>query len=84
MDWFPAENMISCDCGGDKGLTFGNTFYVPPNTIDFSTVFLKFSPQDQAAVLATFSLVVVVYIILMVWGRHQDKKDIVKVSELII
>ncbi|KAK3090920.1 hypothetical protein FSP39_015723 [Pinctada imbricata] len=78
MDWYPPADMISCNCGGTKGMTFGNTFYVPPNTIDFSTVFLKFSPQDQAAVLATFSVVIVFYIILMLWGRHQDKKDIVK------
>ena len=80
MDWNPSRGEISCDCNGENGLTFANSFYVAPNTIDFATVFLKFSPQDQAAVLAIFCIVIVLYIVLMIWGRHQDKKDIVKVG----
>lgn len=79
MDWYPNKGEVSCECSGENGLTFANSFYVAPNTIDFSTVFLKFSPKDQAAVLAIFILVIVLYVILMIWGRHQDKKDIVKV-----
>uniref|UniRef100_A0A8W8K4X6 PLAT domain-containing protein n=1 Tax=Magallana gigas TaxID=29159 RepID=A0A8W8K4X6_MAGGI len=74
----PNKGEVSCECSGENGLTFANSFYVAPNTIDFSTVFLKFSPKDQAAVLAIFILVIVLYVILMIWGRHQDKKDIVK------
>lgn len=79
MDWHPIKGEVSCECSGENGLTFANSFYVAPNTIDFSTVFLKFSPKDQAAVLAIFILIIVLYVILMIWGRHQDKKDIVKV-----
>ncbi|XP_033737965.1 polycystic kidney disease protein 1-like 2 [Pecten maximus] len=78
MDWYPPRYEVECTCNTEKDLTFGNTFYVPPNTIDFSTAFLKFSPQDQAAVLSLLILILLSYIILMVWARHQDKKDIVK------
>ncbi|KAJ8317990.1 hypothetical protein KUTeg_003081 [Tegillarca granosa] len=78
MDWFPTESYIECDCSPSKEMTFANTFYVAPNTIDFSTVFLKFSPLNQAAVLATLCLILVIYILLMIWARHQDKKDQVK------
>jgi hypothetical protein len=79
MDWNPQKADVSCDCSGQNGQTFANSFYVAPNTIDFSTVFLKFSPAEQAAVLATFIIILVLYVALMIWGRHQDKKDIVKV-----
>lgn len=48
MDWYPNKGEVSCECSGENGLTFANSFYVAPNTIDFSTVFLKFSPKDQA------------------------------------
>ncbi|KAJ8307755.1 hypothetical protein KUTeg_014695 [Tegillarca granosa] len=78
MDWFPTESYIECDCSPSKEMTFANTFYVAPNTIDFSTVFLKFSPLNQAAVLATLCLILVIYILLMIWARHQDKKDQLK------
>ncbi|XP_021356998.1 polycystic kidney disease protein 1-like 2 [Mizuhopecten yessoensis] len=78
MDWYPPKYEVECTCNTEKDLTFGNTFFVPPNTIDFSTAFLKFSPQDQAAVLSLLILILLSYIILMIWARHQDKKDIVK------
>ncbi|XP_061175577.1 uncharacterized protein LOC133184503 [Saccostrea echinata] len=78
MDWKPTQGEVACECTGQNGMTFANSFYVAPNTIDFATVFLKFSPKDQAAVLATFALILVLYIALMIWGRHQDKKDIVR------
>ena len=80
MDWYPYNNEIECRCNEEKGLTFSNTFFVPSNTIDFSSVFLKFSPQDQAAVLSIIIVVMVLFLILLVWARHQDKKDIVKVK----
>jgi hypothetical protein len=48
-----------------KTLTFGNTFYVAPNTIDFSTVFLKFDLKSQAAVLGTLIGILVIYLLLL-------------------
>jgi Ca2+/H+ antiporter len=52
------------------------TFYVPPNTIDFSTVFTKFNLTDNAAVFSTMICLVVVYLLICVWALRQDKKDI--------
>jgi len=81
MDWFPSKEIIECICQPSFGLTFGNTFYVAPNTIDFSTVFLKFDLKSQAAVLGTLIGILVIYLLLLIWARHQDKKDIVRVRQ---
>ncbi|VDI23340.1 Hypothetical predicted protein, partial [Mytilus galloprovincialis] len=78
MDWFPSQDTIECTCRPAFGLTFGNTFYVAPNTIDFSTVFLRFDLANQAAVLGTLIGVIAIYLLLLIWARHQDKRDIVR------
>lgn len=61
-------------------MTFANSFYVQPNIIDFSTVFLKFSPLNQASVIATLALVFITYSFVIIWARRQDKKDLLKVG----
>ena len=78
--WIPDEGELECTCSSTNNeLTFGNSFYVPPNSIDFSSVFLKFSPQNQAAVLSVLIIVIVIYILVVIWARRQDKKDLLKV-----
>ena len=58
--------------------TFGTDFYVPPNTIDFSTVFSKFNLNDNAAVFATVISILGVYVIVAIIMRFLDKRDLVK------
>jgi polycystin 1L2 len=58
---------------------FGTDFYVPPNTIDFSTVFGKFKNlSENAAVFATIVSLIGVYLIMCVFARVKDKNDLVK------
>ncbi|CAG2248795.1 PKD1L2 [Mytilus edulis] len=76
MDWFPRQDIIECTCRPAFGLTFGNTFYVAPNTIDFSTVFLRFDITNQGPVIGTIITILVIYVLLLIWARHQDKRDI--------
>ena len=53
---------------------------VPPNTIDFSNVWAKFKNlSENAAVFSTVVSLLGIYIILLIWARHMDKRDIVKV-----
>jgi hypothetical protein len=59
--------------------TFGSDFYVPPNTIDFSTVFGKFKDlSENAAVFSTVITILGLYVICAILARHMDKKDIIK------
>ena len=81
MKWKPNTNKIRCECHNIKDLTFGNSFFVAPNTIDFSTVFLKFSPLNQAAVIATICGVFLMYALVVVWARRKDRRDVFKVSQ---
>ncbi|KAL3876145.1 hypothetical protein ACJMK2_034017, partial [Sinanodonta woodiana] len=79
MTWRPDENAIYCKCKArGTELTFGNSFYVAPNAIDFSAVFLKFDALSQAAVMSTLILIFIGYIVLVIWSRRQDKRDILK------
>ncbi|KAL4220971.1 Single-stranded DNA-binding protein 3 [Mactra antiquata] len=59
-------------------MAFANTFYVAPNTIDFTTVFLKFSPLNQAAVMGTLIGIGVLYFIGVIVLRRFDKADRLK------
>jgi polycystin 1L2 len=59
--------------------TFGSDFYVPPNTIDFGSVFGKFkSLSDNAAVFATVISILGVYVLIALFARFKDKKDLLK------
>ncbi|XP_038048999.1 polycystin-1-like [Patiria miniata] len=59
--------------------SFASSFFVPPNTIDFSTVFSKFlNLGDNAAVFATVLGFLGLYLLLLVWLRRKDKQDIIK------
>lgn len=59
--------------------TFGTDFYVPPNTIDFSTVFSKFAKlNENAAVFATVISILGVYLIVAILVRYLDKRDLVR------
>lgn len=70
-------NMTQCYCY--HLTTFGTDFYVPPNTIDFSTVFSKFKNlSENAAVFATVITILGLYVIAAILARHMDKKDLIK------
>ncbi|XP_069123478.1 uncharacterized protein [Argopecten irradians] len=59
--------------------SFGGDFAVPPNTIDFTNVWAKFKNlNENAAVFSTVIALIGLYIIIMIWARYMDKKDIQK------
>ena len=63
--------------------SFGGEMVVPPNTIDFKNVWAKFKNlNENAAVFSTVVSLLGIYVILLIWARHMDKKDIVKVTLL--
>ncbi|CAC5383759.1 PKD1L2 [Mytilus coruscus] len=68
-------NETVCECSNPPGNSFATTFYVPPNTIDFGSVFEKFDLKNNAAVFATVVSLVLLYSLLCVWAFRQDRKD---------
>ena len=51
-----------------------------PNIIDISKEILKIKDLgDYPALLVTICFVSGLYLIAMIWGWHQDKKDVLKV-----
>ncbi|CAF0958355.1 unnamed protein product [Adineta ricciae] len=75
----PLTTLKSTECLCTHLTTFGSDFYVPPNTIDFKTVFTKFKKlHENAAVFSTVIVIFVIYIIAAIWSRRKDKRDLVK------
>ncbi|XP_077864172.1 polycystin-1-like protein 2 [Saccoglossus kowalevskii] len=58
--------------------SFAADFFIPPNTIDFSTVFDHFDVGNNAAVFSTVISLFCLYCLLMVWARRKDKNDVMK------
>ncbi|CAN0348497.1 unnamed protein product [Lampetra fluviatilis] len=56
-------------------LFIGASFFVPPNSIEFNTVFTKFDLKSNGAVFATIVTVTIVYLILVVILCRCDRQD---------
>ena len=73
--------LISTECRCTHLTTFGSDFYVPPNTIDFKTVFTKFKKlHENAAVFSTVIVIFGLYVIAAIWARRKDRRDLIKVK----
>ncbi len=73
--------MKSTECLCTHLTTFGSDFYVPPNTIDFKTVFKKFKKlHENAAVFSTVIAIFGLYILAAIWARRKDNQDLIKVN----
>ncbi|GFR32582.1 polycystic kidney disease protein 1-like 2 [Trichonephila clavata] len=72
------SNMICCHC---NHLTmFGSGFVVAPNKIDFSYVFANAGFEDNLIIYLTLILTLSLYIVLALWSRWKDKKDLTKLG----
>ena len=58
---------------------FSAEFFVPPNTINFATVFAKINIADNPAVFSTVVTFVGVYLLMLLWARRADAGDTKKV-----
>ncbi len=71
----------STECLCTHLTTFGSDFYVPPNTINFKTVFTKFKTlHENAVVFITVIVIFGLYILAVIWARRQDQNDLIKVN----
>ena len=65
--------------------SFGGGFSMPKvNTIDFKKVFSNFSSLLAAnpAVFSTMFVILGLYMLIAVWARRADRKDIEKVRQI--
>lgn len=59
---------------------FSAEFFVPPNTINFATVFAKINIAENPAVFSTVIAIIGIYLLMLVWARRADINDAKKVS----
>ena len=76
-----SNTIIRCRC--NHLTTFGGAFLVAPNPIDFDRVFLEITRLEldgNIAVLSTIIALLLLYLIVLVIARREDKKDQIMVS----
>ncbi|CAF1019415.1 unnamed protein product [Rotaria sordida] len=75
----PLTTLKSTECLCTHLTTFGSDFFIPPNKIDFTTVFKKFKKlHENAAVFSTVIIFFSLYILAGIWARRKDKFDLIK------
>ncbi|XP_068248147.1 uncharacterized protein [Palaemon carinicauda] len=76
----PATNTRMVRCACNHLTSFGSDFFVPPNTIDFGSVYndLGAKLKDNFAVLVTICVILALYILVGIWARYKDKQDVKK------
>ncbi|XP_053393414.1 polycystin-1-like [Mercenaria mercenaria] len=76
----PLSNTKFTRCICNHLTSFGSEFFVPPNRINFETVFVNMEDnlRDNHAVLAMLCTVIVLYVVGIIWAWRQDKKDLQK------
>jgi hypothetical protein len=57
---------------------FATTFYVPPNVIHFNAIWSKIDPEN-AAVYGTLLCLLILTVVMVLFLRRKDKKDLEKV-----
>ncbi|XP_066966740.1 serine-rich adhesin for platelets-like [Macrobrachium rosenbergii] len=76
----PATNTRMVRCACNHLTSFGSDFFVPPNTIDFGSVYdnLGAKLKDNFAVLVTICVLLALYVLVGIWARYKDKQDVKK------
>ncbi|MPC73467.1 Polycystin-1 [Portunus trituberculatus] len=58
--------------------SFGTGMFVAPNTINFSYVFTNMGFTDNLTIYLTLLICLTILIVLIIWGRIMDRKDVQK------
>ena len=75
----PKTTPLETYCYCDHLTSFGSGFAVQPNAIDFAFVFSNADFLSNPTLYITEIFIGVLYIVLFIWARRQDKKDLLKV-----
>lgn len=60
---------------------FGADLFIPPNELDINASLKELTQiHKHPALLATYCVIIGLYILALVWARRKDRKDITKVS----
>ena len=60
-----------------KNAAMAGGLVIPPNLIDFRTVFSNLGQRflDSPVVLSVIVGIILLYVLILLWARRQDKKD---------
>ncbi|XP_042202967.1 polycystic kidney disease protein 1-like 2 [Homarus americanus] len=68
------------NCETNHLTSFGSGMFVMPNTIDFNYVFANMAFDDNLTIYLTLIISLSLFLILLVWARINDKKDVTKLG----
>ena len=75
----PKTTPVQTYCHCDHLTSFGSGFIVQPNAIDFAFVFSHADFLSNPTLYITEIVIAALYIMLFIWARRRDKKDLLKV-----
>ena len=73
-------NLNAVTCNSSHLTSFASGLFVQPNTIDFAYVFVNASFTDNLTIYMTLIILLVIYLMLLIWARWQDRKDVEKLG----
>ena len=81
----PRSDLTSLHCLCNHLTSFGGGVLVMPNKLDFDVVFEEFGRLGETGNVAVLSAIVVallLYLLVVIFGRRADKRDKTKVKKL--
>ena len=79
----PETTVTFTVCWSRHLTAFAGGWVVAPNKIDWSFVFANASFAQNPTLYVTQMVIALVYIVLAIWARRQDKKDAIKVHQFL-
>nr|XP_045593938.1 polycystic kidney disease protein 1-like 2 [Procambarus clarkii] len=67
-------------CTTNHLTSFGASMFVMPNTVDFNYVFAHMGFTDNLTIYLTLIICLSIFVILLIWARIYDKKDLEKLG----
>ena len=76
----PLTDIYQTQCFSTHLTTFAGSLHLLPKPIDFDYVLSNLNPAKNKTIYLTDLCVLIIYIILMIYSRSQDRKDLKKLG----
>ncbi|XP_071961517.1 polycystin-1-like [Antedon mediterranea] len=79
--WVGTEsNLSTTECFCNHLTSFASSWFVPPAPLDFDYIFANAGFLDNITIYCTTIAIYVIFVIIFIWARRKDKKDVLKLG----
>ncbi|XP_033100634.1 polycystic kidney disease protein 1-like 2 [Anneissia japonica] len=76
----PETNVSTTQCFCNHLTSFASSWFVPPAHLDFDYIFANTGFLDNITIYCTMIAIYTIFILIFIWARRKDKKDILKLG----